>query len=331
MKRIGNLYKKIYDINNLKLADSKARKGKLKQRGIINHDVNKEANIINLYHILKNKEYRTSKYTIFTIFDPKEREIFRLPYYPDRILHHAVLNILESILVKSFTKDTYSCIKKRGIHKALYSVKKALVDKENTQYCLKFDIQKFYPSINHNILKSLLRRKFKDKDLLKLLDEIIESAKGCPIGNLLSQWFANFYLSGFDHWIKENKRIKYYFRYCDDCVILAKTKEELHVLFKDIKAYLKEKLDLTIKSNYQIFPISKRGLDFLGYKCWHTHTFLRDTIKRNFIRMIRYHKNNKSINSYKGWISHCNGINLTNKYILNGQKNRSIKTIRCTR
>src|SRR3990167_5999047 len=148
MKRIVNLYKKIYDINNLKLADSKARKGKLKQRGII---------------------------------------------------HHAVLNILESILVKSFTKDTYSCINKRGIHKALYSVKKALVDKENTQYCLKFDIQKFYPSINHNILKSLLRRKFKDKDLLKLLDEIIESAKGCPIGNLLSQWFANFYLSGFDH------------------------------------------------------------------------------------------------------------------------------------
>lgn len=199
MKRLNNLYSNIYSIDNLNLADKKARLGKTKQYGIKNHDKNREDNIINLSYVLKNNEYNTSQYTVHTLFDPKERQIFRLPYYPDRITHHALMNILEPIFIKSFTKDTYSCIKGRGIHGAFYNLKKVLKDVVNTRYCLKLDIKKFYPSIDHFILKKLLRKKFKDKKLLILLDNIIDSAKGVPIGNYLSQYLANFYLTYFDH------------------------------------------------------------------------------------------------------------------------------------
>jgi RNA-directed DNA polymerase len=133
--------------------------------------------------MLLNKTYKTSPYTTFKVFEPKEREVFRLPYFPDRITHHAIMNILEPIFVSVFTNDTYSCIKGKGIHAAVESVKKALQDKSGTVYCLKLDIKKFYPNIDHDVLKQLLRRKIKDKDLLWLLDEIIDSAPGLPIGN----------------------------------------------------------------------------------------------------------------------------------------------------
>src|SRR5690606_15310200 len=146
----------------------------------------------------------------FKVFEPKERLVYRLPYFPDRITHHAIMNVLEPIFVANLTTDTYSCIKGRGIHACANAVKKALKDVPSTKYCLKLDITKFYPSVDHEILKALLRRKFKDQDLLELLDEIIDSAPGLPIGNYLSQYLANFYLSYFDHWIKEKKRVKYY-------------------------------------------------------------------------------------------------------------------------
>lgn len=316
MKRYGNLYNKIISIENLKLADKKARKGKLKQFGVIKHLQNEENNILTLHNILKSNSFNTSNYKIFIIKDPKEREIFKLPYYPDRIVHHAIMNILEPIFIKTFTKDTYSCIKNRGIHKALFNLKLALKDIENTKYCLKLDIKKFYPNIDHGILKSLLRRKFKDKQLLKLLDNIIDSASGVPIGNYLSQFFANFYLTYFDHWLKEIKKVKYYFRYCDDIVILNSNKIELHKLLINIKSYLSSKLKLEIKNNYQIFPINSRGLDFVGYKTYHTHTLIRKSIKNNFIRMINKNNNGKSKASYYGWFCHANTYNLRKKYLL---------------
>lgn len=315
MKRIGNLYDKISSIDNLLLAEKKARKGKSKQHGVKFFDRNREDNIINLHHVLVNKEYKTSEYTVFKIFEGKERIIYRLPYYPDRIVHHAVMNVLEPIFVSSFTKNSYSCIKKRGIHKALTDVRLALKDKEGTKYCLKLDVKKFYPSINHDILKKLLRRKFKDPNLLAMLDEIIDSAEGVPIGNYLSQYLANFYLTYFDHWLKEEMGVKYYFRYCDDLVILGSSKEELHELTNKIRAYLYDELKLKVKSNYQVFPISSRGLDFVGYKCYHDYTLLRKAIKKRFISMIKYNRNTKSVASYNGWLSWCNSKNLTNKYI----------------
>jgi len=263
---------------------------------------------------IRDRQYRTSEYTTFKVYEPKERDVFRLPYYPDRIVHHAIMNVLEPIFISCLTKDTYSCIKGRGIHAAAKSIQKYL-SKEDTQYCLKFDIRKFYPSINHDILKGMLMRKIKDNDLLWLLDEIIDSADGIPIGNYLSQHFANFYLSTFDHWIKEIKGVKYYSRYADDIVILSDNKEYLHSIFYEIKEYLNVNLKLTIKDNYQVFPVSSRGIDFVGYKFYHTHTLLRKGIKKRFARSANKNKNSLSIPSYMGWAKHCNSKNLLKKLL----------------
>lgn len=315
MKRINNLYERICSIENLQLADTIARKGKAKQPGVIQHDKNREANIQQLHEMLMNKTYRTSEYTTFTIFEPKERIIFRLPYFPDRILHHAVMNVLEPLFVSTFTTDTYSCIKGKGIHAAARAVKRALKDVENTRFCLKLDVKKFYPSVDHVTLKQLLRRKIKDNDLLWLLDEIIDSTSGLPIGNYLSQYFANFYLTYFDHWMKEEKRVRYYFRYADDLVILSDSKPYLHSLLAEIRVYLEDNLKLTVKGNYQVFPVSARGIDFVGYVFYHTHTLLRKTIKQNFARMLKKNRNAKSIASYNGWAKHCNSKNLLKKLL----------------
>lgn len=224
MNRKGNLFNDIISIENLQIADEKAQKGKKNQYGVQLHNKNRESNILLLHEMLKSRSYKTSEYDVFKVYEPKEREVFRLPYFPDRITHHAIMNVLEPIFVSTFTADSYSCIKGKGIHANSRNLKKALKDVPGTTYCLKIDIKKFYPNIDHEVLKTLLRKKFKDNDLLWLLDEIIDSANGLPIGNYLSQYFANFYLTYFDHWIKEEKRIKYYFRYADDIVILSNNK-----------------------------------------------------------------------------------------------------------
>jgi hypothetical protein len=318
MNRVNNLYGRICTIENLMLADNIARKGKLSQPGVIMHDKNRQANIMAIQALLVNKTYRTSDYTTFTIFEPKERLIFKLPYYPDRIVHHAIMNILEPYFVSTFTKDTYSCIKKRGIHATANSLREALRDIDATRYCLKLDIKKFYPNVDHDILKTLLRRKFKDPGLLDLLDGIIDSAEGLPIGNYLSQYLANFYLTYFDHWLKEEKRVKYYFRYADDMVILSGDKKYLHGILSDIRSYLHGNLKLEINDNYQVFPVDARGIDFVGYVFRHTHILLRKSIKQNFARMLKSNRNIQSIASYRGWALHCNSKNLLKK-LLNEQ------------
>ncbi|CAB4126421.1 RT_Bac_retron_I domain containing protein [uncultured Caudovirales phage] len=314
MKRIGNLFDDICSIENLQLADERARKGKRKQPGVVQHDLNREGNITALHEMLVNDDYYTSPYTTFTIYEPKERLIFRLPYFPDRIVHHAIMNKLEPMFVACYTKDTYSCVKGRGIHGAWRAVKEALEDREGTQYCVKFDIRKFYPSIDHDILKALLRRKLKDERLLHLLDEIIDSADGLPIGNYLSQFLANFYLTYFDHWLKEVKGVKYYFRYADDIVILADNKPYLHQLLADMRAYLDTNLKLQIKQNYQVFPVSSRGIDFVGYVFYHTHILLRKRIKQNFARKMAKGATPATIAPHFGWMKYCNSYNLLNKF-----------------
>jgi RNA-directed DNA polymerase len=315
MKRYNNLFEHIVSIENLELADINARKGKSHQPCIKQHDENKEANIYDLHCQLKDKLYTTSFYKTFIIKDPKERVIYRLPYYPDRIVHHAIMNVLEPIFVSTFTSDTYSYIKGRGIHSASVKLKKVLLDVENTRYCLKIDIKKFYPSVNHTTLKNLLRRKFKDLDLLWLLDNIIDSAEGLPIGNYMSQYLANFYLSYFDHWIKEIMGVKHYFRYADDMIFLSGSKEYLHELLSKVKEFLGVHLKLELKPNYQIFPVASRGIDFLGYVFFHGYTRVRKGIKKRFARTMKRSPNKESIASYLGWLKHGNCINLRNKLL----------------
>jgi RNA-directed DNA polymerase len=315
MKRKKDIYQQIASEANLIKADEKARKGKAKQYGVQVYLQNQEVNLNALRQMLLDKTFKTSEYTTFKIYEPKERLVYRLPFFPDRIMHHAIMNVLEPIFVSTFTADTYSCIKGKGIHAASRNLKTALQDKETTTYCLKLDIKKFYPSVDHDTLKALLRRKFKDQDLLNLLDGIIDSAEGLPIGNYLSQYFANFYLTYFDHWIKETKAVKYYFRYSDDLVILHQDKTYLHQLLSDIRHYLTSELKLSVKDNYQIFPVQARGIDFVGYVHFHTYTKLRKSIKKNFARMLVRSKNRLSIASYNGWTTHCNAKKLVNKLL----------------
>lgn len=258
---------------------------------------------------LLNGTYHTSRYETFKIYEPKERIIYRLPYYPDRIVHHAIMNVMEPIWVSQFIPTTYSCIKGRGIHKCLKDLKRDLRKfPKETEYCLKLDIVKFYPSIDHAILKRIIRKKIKDQILLKVLDEIIDSAEGVPIGNYLSQFFANLYLSDFDRWCKEEIHCRFYYRYADDIVILASDKVFLHKVLNEIILYLDKYLKLKIKPNYQIFPIKRRGIDFVGYKFYHTFTFLRKTIKLNIYRHILKQsiiKLYRSLSSYNGWLKYC--------------------------
>lgn len=281
-------------MDNLKLADQRARKGKANSYGVRLHDRNREANLLHLHELLAKGEYKTSEYSTFTIYEPKERLIFRLPYFPDRIVHHAVMNVLEPIWLSIFTADTYSCIKGRGIQKAADKLKAVIAkDREGCRYCLKIDIRKFYPSINHDVLKTLVRKKIKDTRLLKLLDEIIDSADGLPIGNYLSQYLANLVLTYFDHWIKEQKRVRYYFRYADDIVVLHSDKKYLRALLAEIETYITEHVKLKVKDNKQIFPVAKnhrakvgRGIDFLGYVFFLEETRLRKRIKQNLCRKV---------------------------------------------
>jgi RNA-directed DNA polymerase len=316
MKRISNLYQRICSVDNLMLADKIAQRGKRKQYGVISHNRNKEANILNLHEMLTSKAFSTSEYTTFKIYEPKERLVYKLPYFPDRITHHAVMNVLEPIFLQVFTADSYSCIKGKGIHAASEQLKHYLKNVPETTYCLKLDITKFYPSVNHDILKALIRRKFKDPDLLNLLDGIIDSAEGLPIGNYLSQYLANFYLSYFDHFIKEELRVKYYLRYADDIVILSDSKEYLWNIFSEISKYLQVNLKLKVKGNYKVFPVSS-GIDFVGYVHYHTHTRLRKSIKQNFARMLRRKHNHSSVASYLGWAKHADARNLIKTLLKN--------------
>lgn len=266
MKRHNHIYEQICSMDNIRIAELTARKGKRNQYGVLVFDRDKEANLLKLHEMLVTRTYKTSPYRIFKVHDPKEREVYALPYFPDRIVHHLVMIPLEKIFNSLFTADTYSCIKGKGITAASLALRGALKDIPGTMYCLKLDVKKFYPSIDHDILKGMFLRKFKDWKFLNMLFEIIQSAPGIPIGNLLSQSFANLYLTPFDHWIKETLRVKNYFRYMDDIVILGPDKEQLHRILAQIREYWSVKLKLTIKENYQVFPVAARGADPEGYQ-----------------------------------------------------------------
>lgn len=350
MKRYGNLYEKIYSMDNLRKAHQNARKGKGWYQEVREVDADVETYLKRLQEMLINHTYQTSPYEKFIKRDSgKEREIFKLPYFPDRICQLAILQVIEPYLLRYMTKNTYSAIPERGIHKALHDVQEAMwKDVPNCQYCLKLDVRHYYPSINHSILKAKFRRLFKDAELLWLLDEIIDSictAKiedmrdiwlldedidtetGIPIGNYLSQYCGNFYLSGFDHRIKEEKRVKHYFRYMDDIVIFGSSKEKLHALKREMDVYFMRELRLTIKENWQVFPSYVRGVDFVGYRTFLNYTLLRKSTCTNFKKKMVHIREKTasgqlmnysewcSVNSYKGWLNHCDSYRLRKKYI----------------
>lgn len=336
MKRYGNIFSKIYDMDNLILAHKNARKDKAFYKDVKMVDENTTYYLTQIQEMLKHNTYKVSEYDISTISDKgKERELMKLPYFPDRIIQWAIMLQIEDIFVKTFCTHTCASLKNRGISYASKLLTNYLKDKYNTKYCLKIDVKKFYPNINHKILKQLLRKKFKDRRLLELLDLIIDSypdEKGIPIGSYLSQYLANFYLSYFDHWLKEDMKVKYVVRYMDDIVILNNSKTYLHWLKRKMDTYFKINLDLNIKDNWQVFPTNVRGIDFVGYRHFYGYKLLRKTtckkFKKKMLSIKRKQNKNQMINysewcsgnSYKGWLQWCDSHRLCKKYITPIQK-----------
>lgn len=327
MKRIGNLYGRICDPENIMQAHISARRGKAHYREVQIIDANPRPYIMSISTMLRTHNYRTSQYRVFKKNERgKEREIYVLPYYPDRIVQWAVVRVLEPIWESTLIHQTYSSLKGRGIHHGLLDLHASLRDEEATRYCLKLDIRKFYPSIDHDIMKRALRRKLKDPEVLELLDEIVDSVpddQGVPIGNYLSQFLGNIYLSQMDHWLKEEKKARHYFRYCDDLVILGDSKEWLHQLRKDIDDYLSNELRLNMKDNWQVFPTRVRGIDFLGYRSFGDRTLLRKSTAMAMKRKMRWlgergiydaHARG-SVASYKGWLKWCDAEGLERRHI----------------
>ncbi len=313
MKRYGNLFEKIITMDNIRLAYKNAKRGKSRYREVKMIEQNPEFYLQQIQEMLISKSFTTSEYQISEIQDKnKTRTIHKLPFFPDRIIHHALIQVIEPIIINSLIRDTFQSIKRRGISDAKNRVQKFIRENEPT-YCLKLDIQKYYPSINNDKLKQKLRRKIKCKDTLWLIDNIINSTTGLPIGNYTSQHFGNFYLSEFDHHIKENIKISGYFRYCDDLVFLSNDKFYLHNIKNQIIQFLnKEKL--VVKNNWKIFPTNLQGLDFVGYVFKFKRTSLRKSIFQSFKQKIQTINNKEfiskndvcSIMSFFGWFKTIN-------------------------
>jgi len=327
LKRIGYIYGKIYTRENIQNAIKNAAKGKKNRKDVKYVLANIDICVDNIQQLLISESYIPSPYRTKTIQDgikKKERIIYIPKFYPDQIIQWALMLQIQPCLYKGLYPFTCGSIPYRGISYGKKYLERWLIhDRKYTKYCLKLDVHHFYPSVNKEILKQIFKNKFKDNKLLNLIDSIINSCDiGIPIGNITSQWFANFYLQGLDHYIKEQLHAKYYMRYMDDMVILGSNKRELHRNCESISQYLKG-LGLELKSNYQVFKTDSRGIDFLGYRFFHYKTILRRSIMLRISRKIKrtYKKkswnphNCKSIISYLGWIKHSNSYQFYKKWV----------------
>ena len=266
MKRQNFLFERIVDYNNIRLAFLKAIRGKRSSHQVINFYQNLDKNLSLLRNKLLTLSCEWGGYKSFFITDPKLRTISTAPF-EQRVMHHAVMNILEPVLERPLINNSYACRKGKGTHAAvLYAFDQC---KSKTKpYFLKLDIRKYFDSIDHEILKTQLRRQLKDTRVIILLDGIIDSYetmpdKGVPIGNLTSQFFANLYLSFMDHYILEKLRPCSYCRYMDDFVLWSTSKEQLKNMFAKISDYISKNLNLTVKP--PVFGDTVSGLPFLGF------------------------------------------------------------------
>ncbi len=316
MKSFNNLYEKIYDFENLHFAYLKARKNKRFKKEVLEYSANLEERLIELHNELIWQSYKPGKYREFFVHDPKTRLILALPFR-DRIVHQAICNIVEPIFEKIFIEDSFACRIGKGTLAGVKRNEKFLLNelsKGQKVYCLKMDVKKYFYSIDHEVLKDLIRRKIRCKKTLKLIEVIIDSTDnpGIPVGNLTSQLFANICLNKLDHFIKEDLRAKHYVRYMDDMVILNSNKSELWNWFSEIKEFLKG-LHLELNGKTAIFNIND-GIDFLGYRQFPNNRILRKRVMtknyRKFNKFIRsgakQSKINSSMQSLLGQCKHCN-------------------------
>jgi len=321
MKRHGNIFNKIIERDNIYLAYRKARKGKGWQDTVKRFECELDENIIKIQELLINKTYTTSNYTQRTIYEPKERLIYKLPFNPDRIIQHAIMNIIEPIWDKLMIHDSYSCRKGKGIHAASKQTCE-FIRQVNPGYCLKMDIRKFYPSINHDIMFNIVQQKIKCEDTLDLFEDVIYSipdGKNIPIGNYTSQWLGNLYMNELDMFVKHTLHFKHYIRYCDDFIFLHKDKKYLHEIRDAVTEFIDNKLDMSLSKN-DIFPIS-HGIDFVGYRHFHKYILVRkstakrvkqrlqDLPKRLSTNQITKDQYRSTIASTLGWLQWANSYN----------------------
>jgi hypothetical protein len=325
MKRIGNLWSQITDIENIKLAHRQARRGKsfYTEVKMVNSDIERYAQEIQ--QLLLKKEFTTSQYVTEERFDGRKlRTIYKLPYYPDRIIQHALLNVVGPVLTRSFIRDTYQSIIGRGTFDAMKRLKKLVRSKDCPTYAIKIDVKKYYPSVDNDILKEEVRRKIKCNDTLWLIDNIIDSIKGLPIGNYTSQHLGNLYLSRLDWWVKQELKPKGYFRYCDDIVFMGDSKAKLLAMKAKIIERLAQ-LKLTIKASWNLYDVAKDGVDFVGFVFRPKYTRLRKTIATNFKANCKRIRNNikildkktalSSLMAYKGWAMNANAKKLWRSHV----------------
>jgi len=344
LKTYKNLWEKFVSFENLFEAAKKAEQRKRYKPEVLKFNSDLENNLLSLKKELENGSYFPGEYRYFKIYEPKERDIYAAPY-KDRVVHHAVINIIEPIWEKRFYYHSYACRVNKGMHKAIDVCQLYL--KQN-KYILKCDIKKFFQSIDHNILKRIINKRLKDERLVKVIEQIIdyspemespqifypgddiisflEQKKGIPIGNLTSQFFANLYLNEMDTWFKHNQKIKFYLRYMDDFVIFHNYKDKLKKIKEELTEFLYSlRLSLHPKKS-QIFP-AKNGIAFLGFHILPNLRRLRQENIRRFIKRMKEHRRlysnfkidseyiKQSINAWKGHAGHGDTKKLIGKLL----------------
>ncbi len=287
MKRVGYLIDKIADLDNLYLAYTKACRGKRTKREVIEFGRNLNANLRKMSDQIRSGEVEVGNYTYFTIYDPKQR-IICAAAFGERVLHHAIMNICHPYFERVLIADTYATRPNKGVYSAIDKARRAVT---NYRYVAKLDVRKYFDSIRHSVLKTQLRRMFKDRVLLTIFDKIIDSYsvsddRGLPIGNLTSQYLANHYLANMDHMIKEQLRVPIYTRYMDDMLLFADDRAKLKEWVSDVQSIVGD-IGLSLKE--PIIAPTYRGVAFLGYKLLPHHILLARRSKMRFVRkMVDY-------------------------------------------
>lgn len=238
-------------------------------------------------------DFKNDKHIPKEIYDgiSRKKRIIIVPTFKELVVQHCLMKVLIPIFMKGMYEHSYASIPGRGAHKGKRVIEKYIRDpanKRNCKYVLKMDIQKYFENIDHDILKGMLSKKIRDNRILTILFEIIDVVdKGLPLGFYSSQWLANWYLQGLDHYIKEDLKAKLYIRYMDDMVIFGSNKKELHRIRHEIEKYLNDKLHLKMKNNWQVYLfdyVNKDGkhigrdLDFMGFRFYRDRTILRKSI-----------------------------------------------------
>jgi len=332
MELNDKLYPKICDWRNLVFAWKKARKGKIRKRYVKRFEINLRENLLRLKEELDNKTYKSKPLKIFILRDPKTRKISKSAFR-DRIVHHALIDVIGDIFEKSFIYDSHANQIGKGTLKAIerFDEFKRKASKNNSKKCyvLKADIKHYFEEINHDILIEILSKKIKDKNVLNLIKIILTNQaiggikiKGMPLGNLTSQFFANVYLNELDQFIKHKLRAKYYIRYVDDFVILHYHKNQLKSWKEEIDKFLKEKLGLELHPDKSHILKLEKGIKFLGFRIFNHHKLLRKSNIKNFERKLSQLKimhdegllnREEVVEKLEGWLAYASNGN-TYKY-----------------